>query len=138
MKNITLCLLVVLLSSPWVWSRERKEFDSDVIYDETLIPHYDLPPLLVSAEGQKIETAEAWKTVRRPQIMSLFYKKGQSFPKAHEWGVLSAVAWGAMWAIIYARAVILSKCTIGSDFWTLPITTSTRSNIATLPMSKFS
>jgi len=72
MKKITLCFLVVLLSSPWGWSRERKEFDSDVIYDETLIPHYDLPPLLVSAEGEKIETAQAWKTVRRPQIMSLF------------------------------------------------------------------
>jgi len=72
MKKEFLCLIVVLLINPWVWSRERKEFDSDVIYDENLIPHYDLPPLLVSSEGQKIETAEAWKTVRRPQIMSLF------------------------------------------------------------------
>ncbi len=28
-------------------------------------------------------------------IHKLFYPKGQSFPKAHEWGVLSACAWGA-------------------------------------------
>ncbi len=27
-------------------------------------------------------------------IHRLFFKKGQSFPKAHEWGVLSAIAWG--------------------------------------------
>jgi hypothetical protein len=34
-------------------------------------------------------------------IHRLFYKKGQSFPKANEWGVLSAVAWGAMRAMDY-------------------------------------
>jgi hypothetical protein len=34
-------------------------------------------------------------------IHRLFYKQGQSFPKAHEWGVLSAVAWGAMRAMDY-------------------------------------
>jgi hypothetical protein len=34
-------------------------------------------------------------------IHPLFYKKGQSFPKAHECGVLSTVAWGAMRAIDY-------------------------------------
>lgn len=28
-------------------------------------------------------------------IHKLFYPKGQSFPKAHEWGVLSVCAWGA-------------------------------------------
>jgi hypothetical protein len=36
-------------------------------------------------------------------IYRLFYKKGQSFPKAHEWGVLSAVAWGAMRAMDYLQ-----------------------------------
>ena len=27
-------------------------------------------------------------------IHRLFFREGQSFPKAHEWGVLSAIAWG--------------------------------------------
>lgn len=34
-------------------------------------------------------------------IHRLFYKEGQSFPKANEWGVLSAMAWGAMRALDY-------------------------------------
>jgi len=53
-------------------SREPKEYDSDVIYDESKIPHYDLPALLVTAEGKKITTSEEWRNIRRPQILSLF------------------------------------------------------------------
>jgi hypothetical protein len=39
-------------------------------------------------------------------IHPLFYKKGQSFPKAHEWGVLSAAGWGAMRAMDYLETDI--------------------------------
>ena len=34
-------------------------------------------------------------------IHKLFYPEGQSFPKSHEWGVLSACAWGASRAMDY-------------------------------------
>lgn len=51
MKTAILCLATVLLGSTLAAGREPKEYDSDVIYDESKIPHYDLPLLLASSEG---------------------------------------------------------------------------------------
>jgi hypothetical protein len=49
-----------------------KRQDSDVIRDESKVPYYDLPPVLVTVEGNRVTTAEQWRNVRRPQILSLF------------------------------------------------------------------
>jgi len=72
MRIRIVCIAIALLGSTLAFGREPKEYDSDVIYDEARIPHYDLPPLLVSAEGEAITTAEGWMNVRRPEILSLF------------------------------------------------------------------
>ena len=63
---------LVLASSNPVPAREAKELDNDINYDDRKTPHYDLPPLLVTAQGRKITTAEEWRSVRRPEILSLF------------------------------------------------------------------
>ncbi|MCP5526145.1 MAG: hypothetical protein H7A47_04970 [Verrucomicrobiales bacterium] len=52
--------------------RQGKEQDLDIVYDEDRVPRYALPPLLVTAEGRPVTTPEEWRTVRRPQILSLF------------------------------------------------------------------
>lgn len=72
MKKLAVCLAVLLFSSTITLSREPKEYDSDVIYDQSKVPHYDLPPLLVTAEGKTIKTPEEWMNIRRPQILALF------------------------------------------------------------------
>ena len=51
---------------------QLKELDSDVNYEEGKVPHFDLPPLLVSAEGAAVTTPQAWRNERRPQILALF------------------------------------------------------------------
>ncbi len=74
MKKAFVCLaaLIVIAHCFDCAAREPKEFDGDVNYDEGKIPHYDLPPLLVTAEGEVVSTPEDWMRVRRPQILSLF------------------------------------------------------------------
>lgn len=73
MKRLTraACLVLCLLGSG-VRGRELKESDRDLIYDESLVPAYDLPPLLVAADGRPITTPEAWREIRRPEILGLF------------------------------------------------------------------
>ncbi len=60
------------LSVGALFARELKEFDNDINYDEARVPHYDLPDPLVTAEGKPVTSAEQWRNIRRPQILSLF------------------------------------------------------------------
>jgi hypothetical protein len=73
--HLSAIVLGILLFCGWsglACAAQLKEFDRDVNYDESKVPHYDLPPLLVTAEGQVVTTPEEWINVRRPQILSLF------------------------------------------------------------------
>ena len=71
--NKPLFVLILIASAPILLSaQEAKELDGDVLYEEARLPHYDLPPLLITAEGTKVSTAEEWTQLRRPQILSLF------------------------------------------------------------------
>ncbi len=45
---------------------------NDTIYDEALVPEYELPPLLQLADGSPVPDAAAWREQRRPQLLSLF------------------------------------------------------------------
>ena len=72
MKRALPVIAIVLASLLPASSREAKEYDKDVNYDNKKTPHYDLPPLLVTSQGKKITTADEWHNIRRPEILSLF------------------------------------------------------------------
>lgn len=63
---------LALLGFAAVRAEEPKNHDFDVVRDESKVPAYQLPPVLVSSEGDRITTPEEWTNVRRPQIMALF------------------------------------------------------------------
>ncbi len=67
----SIATLAVLVSGVRA-DRQLKEYDNDINYDEAKVPYYDLPPLLLSAEGKPITTPEQWRNIRRPQILSMF------------------------------------------------------------------
>jgi hypothetical protein len=41
-------------------------------YDESKVPYYELPQLLVSVKGKPITNSKEWMEIRRPEILSLF------------------------------------------------------------------
>ena len=41
-------------------------------YDESLVPAYSLPDPLIAASGEAVTNADAWWTVRRPELLQLF------------------------------------------------------------------
>lgn len=41
-------------------------------YDESLVPQFDLPDLLTTNAGDKVDSVELWRSVRRPEILQLF------------------------------------------------------------------
>jgi len=45
---------------------------SQINYDKAKVPEYKLPEILVSSNGRKIQTAEDWINIRRPEIVNLF------------------------------------------------------------------
>ena len=73
---IARCIVLVLALSLGTVCRTRaddpKNHDKQVNYDEARVPAYDLPRLLVAANGQAITTPAEWFNVRRPEILALF------------------------------------------------------------------
>ena len=72
MSRPAVCTLFLLVIVTLVLGRQRKENDFDVNYDESRLPSYQLPALLISADGDTVDTPEKWRTKRRPEILSLF------------------------------------------------------------------
>jgi len=69
---IRVCTFVACLALAFPSAAQRKETDKNVNYEEERVPNYDLPPLLVTAEGEPVTNPQQWRDVRRPQIISLF------------------------------------------------------------------
>lgn len=45
---------------------------SQANYDESKVPEYELPELLISQDGKKITNADSWMKIRKPEIITLF------------------------------------------------------------------
>lgn len=94
MKSLTGIFLCVLICLPFDGkSREPKEYDKDVNYEEDRLPLYDLPDPFVTSTGKTITTAEEWFNIRRPEIIALFSNLiyGRIPQNAHDLEVTSEV-----------------------------------------------
>ncbi len=64
-------------------------------YDEAKVPSYTLPDPLVGKDGKRIESAKAWRQMRRPELIGLFeeqvYGKAPGQPQGLRFEVRSLV-----------------------------------------------
>lgn len=60
--------LIALLAVSSLYSLGQR----NVNYDESKVPSYVLPELLVAKNGKKITSAKEWETLRRPEILETF------------------------------------------------------------------
>jgi hypothetical protein len=65
-QYITRILLVALTTSV------LEDTCAQVNYDESKVPVYQLPELLTTSTGYKIESAADWMKIRRPEILKIF------------------------------------------------------------------
>lgn len=68
MKKIYNLVLILVLSTTWLFAQDRK----NVNYNESLVGVYTLPDPLLSPTGKKIKTVPAWENFQRPYILNLF------------------------------------------------------------------
>jgi hypothetical protein len=54
------------------WQSEVLAQPADTLTDEAQVPEYTLPELLIASDGTRIESPEAWRSKRRPEILQLF------------------------------------------------------------------
>ncbi len=66
MNTKLLTLLLVLSASISLQAQPNTN------YDESKVPNYVLPELLVSSKGKAITSARQWEKVRRPELLELF------------------------------------------------------------------
>ena len=67
MKRLLFILSLTLLLTPAAHAQRPKPN-----YDESQVPEFKLPDPLVTQAGKKVDSAEEWNKVRRPEILELF------------------------------------------------------------------
>lgn len=76
-KRFTLFILIA-----WTVCLPGQSQQQPANYDESKVPAYTLPALLVSNDGREITSARKWEKIRRPEILSLFSEQMfGKFPK---------------------------------------------------------
>ena len=85
------CALAALTACGTTLGRETSDFDTPVNYDEGAVPEYALPDPLLLSNGEPVTDAATWRSLRRPEIMSLF--------EQHVYGVTPESTWDIRYEI---------------------------------------
>lgn len=93
MRNSRPGLFLPALALGAVFGADVNAQPKDANYDESKVPKYELPDPLVLTNGQRVTSAEVWRTQRRPELLKLFethvYGKSPDRPEKMSFDVKS-------------------------------------------------
>lgn len=69
MKPLNLLIMSTMISAGPLYGQGQKR---EPLYDESRVPAYTLPDLLVTEKGKSVKNTKQWEKARRPEILGLF------------------------------------------------------------------
>jgi len=66
-------LLALILFSPSLHAQKTDRFMGEIVtYDESAVPAYTLPEILLTTKGERVKNTSIWEKKRRPELLALF------------------------------------------------------------------
>lgn len=73
MKKAVICLIGLNFLSAGLYAQKTDKFMGEIVnYDESTVPAYTLPDILLTAKGEKVKNSATWERKRRPELLALF------------------------------------------------------------------
>jgi Chlorophyllase len=72
-KKVLACVIGPVFLSAGVYAQKTDRFMGEIVnYDESTVPAYTLPDILLTAKGKKIKNVAMWEKQRRSELLALF------------------------------------------------------------------
>lgn len=71
-KVVLLCLSLVSWGMVCAQMYPRRDYSKLANYDESKVPEYTLPDVLMCEDGEVVTTKEVWEQKRRPEVLDMF------------------------------------------------------------------
>ena len=72
-RKMLIFLLALILFSGSLYAQKTDKFMGEIVnYDESTVPAYTLPDILLTTKGERVKNPAIWEKKRRPELLALF------------------------------------------------------------------
>jgi len=72
-RKTLIFLLALILFSGSLYAQKTDKFMGEIVnYDESTVPAYILPEILLTTKGKRVKNTSIWEKKRRPELLALF------------------------------------------------------------------
>ena len=72
-RKTMIFLLTLILFPGGLYAQKTDKFMGEIVnYDESTVPAYTLPEILLTTKGERVKNTSIWEKKRRPELFDLF------------------------------------------------------------------